>query len=599
MLNAKLIWILIFGVPAGVAAVGTAVYYQQNGHLPFQQPPGIASGPSVEGDDEEVAALPASVPAGDQQMQTGSDTSGTSETVVDADPDSSDAPQEVDGPSFDVVGVEATGETVVAGRSDAGAIVALVANGKVVGKSIANKDGEWTIILDEPLEPGDYDVGLEVQDEQGETLQESEQRVAVSLPEGGQEKPLVVLNTPDAPSEIVQLPAAAETEVAEAPGGPAPTDAAPVDVASSDPAPEVSAPVDTATVEAAPKEVEVAAVEAETAPTGEAVATETEVASVPVETTPVGSDTEEPEQTEVARAPASADVSDEPVAQPEVADKQPEITREEETLAAEVTPGPAEQPAIGDETEAVAETAAIEAAEEPTVAALPDEGAGSPQPPAASETAGAPAVEPVVETETTVAAVETGETPAAVSEPQETEVTVEAVESEPDKVFVAGTGKPGSSVRVYVDEEFQGEAKVGSSGRWLVEGEKNVSEGDVEVRADLLANDGNTVDARAAVTFEKEAEQQIVLTKVVAAGEGSGSREQGASVNRSLPVVIIRKGDNLWRISRRLYGNGIRYTTIYQANKSQIRNPNLIYPGQVFLTPAGDLSWAPEDAENG
>ena len=206
-------------------------------------------------------------------------------------------------------------------------------------------------------------------------------------------------------------------------------------------------------------------------------------------------------------------------------------------------------------------------------------------------------MEPVVETETTVAAVETGETPAAVSEPQETEVTVEAVESEPDKVFVAGTGKPGSSVRVYVDEEFQGEAKVGSSGRWLVEGEKNVSEGDVEVRADLLANDGNTVDARAAVTFEKEAEQQIVLTKVVAAGEGSGSREQGASVNRSLPVVIIRKGDNLWRISRRLYGNGIRYTTIYQANKSQIRNPNLIYPGQVFLTPAGDLSWAPEDAE--
>ncbi len=49
--------------------------------------------------------------------------------------------------------------------------------------------------------------------------------------------------------------------------------------------------------------------------------------------------------------------------------------------------------------------------------------------------------------------------------------------------------------------------------------------------------------------------------------------------------VIIRRGDNLWRISRRMLGAGIRYTTIWQANRAQIRDPDLIFPGQVFKVP--------------
>ncbi len=52
--------------------------------------------------------------------------------------------------------------------------------------------------------------------------------------------------------------------------------------------------------------------------------------------------------------------------------------------------------------------------------------------------------------------------------------------------------------------------------------------------------------------------------------------------------AIIRRGDNLWTIARRVYGAGIKYTTIYQANNGQIRDPNRIYPGQVFDLPAGE-----------
>ena len=50
-------------------------------------------------------------------------------------------------------------------------------------------------------------------------------------------------------------------------------------------------------------------------------------------------------------------------------------------------------------------------------------------------------------------------------------------------------------------------------------------------------------------------------------------------------AVIIRRGDTLWRISRRVYGRGVRYTTIYLANQNQIRDPDRIWPGQVFDVP--------------
>jgi nucleoid-associated protein YgaU len=49
--------------------------------------------------------------------------------------------------------------------------------------------------------------------------------------------------------------------------------------------------------------------------------------------------------------------------------------------------------------------------------------------------------------------------------------------------------------------------------------------------------------------------------------------------------AIIRRGDNLWTIARRVYGHGRNYTTIYHANDAQIRDPDRIYPGQIFGLP--------------
>lgn len=574
-----LVWTLIVAVPVGIAALATAYVYRDTGKLPFE----TATGPAPES------------AAGTAQPQPAAEAQNLAETKP-AETDTASAQTEgaqpaSKGPSFDVVGVEPTGETVVAGRSEAGAIVALTANGKVVGKSIANEVGEWTIILDEPLKPGDYDVGLEVHDEAGEAVSKSEEHVVVSLPEGGKQQPLVVLNTPEGPSDILQKPAA-EQQVAEA--APAATEETPA--AAADTGTAAAAP-ETGTRSADTKPAEVAAVEQAGSGTdgtqpaaAQAPAATADAASEPQPAAPAAqqdvaaADAETPAPTG-AEAPADAETTVAAVS-PEAQAETSGTSAGEPAEATEVAAATAEAPASG--------SAPVN---EETQAAAADGEAGN-------ETAGTAAVE------TAAAAPATGKAPEPASEPSETApaatadaapakptVTVEAVESETDKVYVAGTGEPGSSVRVYVGDEYQGEAQVNASGKWLVQGGKNIAEGNVEVRADLIGEDGNSVDARAAVTFEKEQDKQIVLTKVVASGASSEADGQGAEVRKALPVVIIRKGDNLWRISRRLYGEGVRYTTIYQANQDQIRNPDLIYPGQVFLTPEGDLNW-PKPVEN-
>jgi nucleoid-associated protein YgaU len=53
-----------------------------------------------------------------------------------------------------------------------------------------------------------------------------------------------------------------------------------------------------------------------------------------------------------------------------------------------------------------------------------------------------------------------------------------------------------------------------------------------------------------------------------------------------ITTTTVSRGDSLWRLSQVSYGAGTRYAVIYKANREQIRNPNLIYPGQVFVVPA-------------
>lgn len=67
--------------------------------------------------------------------------------------------------------------------------------------------------------------------------------------------------------------------------------------------------------------------------------------------------------------------------------------------------------------------------------------------------------------------------------------------------------------------------------------------------------------------------------------EISASKEPIRASSKGATYTVV-KGDCLWNIAKKFYGKGSKYTLIYNANKGIIKNPSLIYPGQVLTIPA-------------
>ena len=138
--------------------------------------------------------------------------------------------------------------------------------------------------------------------------------------------------------------------------------------------------------------------------------------------------------------------------------------------------------------------------------------------------------------------------------------------SEDGDVTVAGRSG-GARVRIYVDNKPAADADVGSDGRWSAV-LRNVAPGDYVLRIDELDASGR-VTSRIETPFRRESGE--VLARSRPAG-GTG-------------IVVIQPGNTLWGISRKNYGAGVLYLKIFLANRDKIRDPDLIYPGQVFTVP--------------
>ncbi|WP_420410013.1 LysM peptidoglycan-binding domain-containing protein [Hoeflea sp.] len=117
-----------------------------------------------------------------------------------------------------------------------------------------------------------------------------------------------------------------------------------------------------------------------------------------------------------------------------------------------------------------------------------------------------------------------------------------------------------------------------------------MSEGEMANLRDML-REARTALSRPAAELLASADEDT-------ASDSKASTEPRTIVQEPLAsapgAVIIRRGDTLWQISRRTYGQGVRYTTIYLANRSQIENPDRIQPGQVFSVPDSPLENAEE-----
>lgn len=132
------------------------------------------------------------------------------------------------------------------------------------------------------------------------------------------------------------------------------------------------------------------------------------------------------------------------------------------------------------------------------------------------------------------------------------------------QVTLSGLAAPGTVVRAYVNEKMVAEGTAGADGHWRLMPPDPIDQGKHRLRLDRIAKDGKPV-ARLELPFER------VVVAPVSSADG-----------RRLHIV---RGDNLWNIARAHYGAGWRHTVIFDANKEQIVDPNLIYPGQILTLP--------------
>ncbi len=132
------------------------------------------------------------------------------------------------------------------------------------------------------------------------------------------------------------------------------------------------------------------------------------------------------------------------------------------------------------------------------------------------------------------------------------------------RAVIGGRGAAGAVLLLYLDDRPAGRAVVGAAGRWRAQLDGEVPFGVHSLRIDQVNETG----------------------KVVARVESPFSRANLVAAVGDEMAVIVQPGNSLWRIARRIYGQGVRYSVIYAANQNQIGDPDLIYPGQIFMVPA-------------
>jgi hypothetical protein len=177
-------------------------------------------------------------------------------------------------------------------------------------------------------------------------------------------------------------------------------------------------------------------------------------------------------------------------------------------------------------------------------------------------------------------------------------------------VVVTGSGTPNNRLALYVDGRPIGRGTVRPDGRW------RVILGDLEAgiytlrvdqfdQFDQITSRAETPfqrvfpelaaeaarEAEAAAAAEAAAEAEAAGSSSADEGDGDTAATSTSSAEPATPAlptrararrIVVQPGNNLWTIARIELGEGIRYTQIFEANAEQIRDPDLIYPGQVF-----------------
>jgi len=142
---------------------------------------------------------------------------------------------------------------------------------------------------------------------------------------------------------------------------------------------------------------------------------------------------------------------------------------------------------------------------------------------------------------------------------------VDSVDYGGGNLTISGHAEAGHGVQLYIDNHFIGRTIADEAGRWHITPGMDIAPGTYNLRADMLNDDAQVV-ARRELPFQRA---EPADTQNLAPGS----------------FVVVQPGNSLWRLAQRTYGKGLRYHMIFEANQDLIRNPDLIYPGQVFRLP--------------
>jgi len=133
-------------------------------------------------------------------------------------------------------------------------------------------------------------------------------------------------------------------------------------------------------------------------------------------------------------------------------------------------------------------------------------------------------------------------------------------------VVISGRGNSDNFVRIYLDNKPANVEKVTDKGQWEIT-LADVPSGLYSLRVDSV-NSAGSVTQRVLSPFKREAAQVLA-----------------ENTNTKAANITIQPGFTLWAVAQQRYGSGVRYVQIFEANRDRIKNPDLIYPGQVFDLP--------------
>ena len=151
-----------------------------------------------------------------------------------------------------------------------------------------------------------------------------------------------------------------------------------------------------------------------------------------------------------------------------------------------------------------------------------------------------------------------------------TNVTIDSVVYDAEgEIAISGRSQEGAAdIQIYLDNQPILRARAASDGNWQAQ-LAGIERGVYRLRVDELDAAAQVI-SRAEIPFER-------VTPEIARAAGGPQ------------ALIVQPGNTLWGMSAQQFGDGRRYMRIFDANRDQIRDPDLIFPGQVFILPeAGD-----------